>query len=129
MSTCSSLDSMISVEPYTESLDSRILVDEYDDCDALSGMDEEPLETQQVRDAPSSSSVVTSICFKRIPHRVSSKSFEYLTSEHQLRIDTVKKCCLSECLVEFRKKELQSVRLYCISLNGEEQDTFLAAHL
>ena len=129
MSTCSSLDSMISVEPYTESLDSRISVDEYDDCVALSSMDEDPLETQQVRDAPGSSSVVTPICFKRIPRRVSSKRFQYLTSEHQLRIDSVKKCCLSDCLVKFGKKELHSVRLYYFSLNGEEQDTFLAARL
>ena len=92
-------------------------------------MDEDPLETPQVRDAPGSSSVVTPICFKRIPRRVSCKHFEYLTSEHQLRISIVKKCCLSKFLVMFGKKELQPVRLYYFSLNGEEQDTFLAARL
>ena len=61
--------------------------------------------------------------------RVSSKSFEYLTSEHQLWIDIVRKSCFSESLAKFGKKELQSVRFYYFSLNGIEQDMFLAAHL
>jgi hypothetical protein len=75
------------------------------------------------------SSSTTPISFKRISRRISSKRFDFLTSERQLLIDIAKKCCSLECLSKFGKKMLKQVRIQYFSLNGEEENIFLADRL
>ena len=83
----------------------------------------------EVLEGQSSSSTLAPMCFKRVLRRVSSKRLEFLTSEHQLQHDISKKCCLSSCLSKKGRRGLQDVRNLYFSLNGEEQDTFLADRL
>ena len=129
MSSASSLDSKISVEPYSASLDSRITVEEYDTSIAMSEMEGPSSQDDVPRESPGTSSMLTPICFKRVPRRVSYKRLEYVTSERQILMDINKQCCLSNCLAKIGKKGLQSIRQCYFSLNGEEQDTFLVARL
>ena len=81
MSPTTSLDSKILVEPYTKSLDSKIPVEEYDTSIALSEMEGSSSKDDVSTDSPGTSSMLTPICFKRVPHCVSYKQLEYLIFE------------------------------------------------
>ena len=128
MSSVSSLDSKISVDPYTDSLNSKISV-EHDSSVALSELEGCSSEDVVSRDSPCTSSMLTPICFKRVPRRVSYKRLEYLTSECPILMDIAKRCCLLNCMARIGKKGLSLLRQCYFSLNGEEQDTFLVARL
>ena len=83
----------------------------------------------EILDGQSCSSTPTPMCFKRVPHHVRSKRLEFLTSDHQPQHDILKKCFFSSCLAKIRRRGLQGIRPSYFSLNGEEQDTFLADRL
>ena len=123
------MDSKISIEPYTASLDSRITVEECDASMPMSEMEGHSSQDDVPRDSPGTSSMLTPICFKRVPLRVSYKILEYLTFEPQILMDISKKCCLSNCLAKLGKMGLHSIRQCYFSLNGEVKDTFLVARL
>ena len=129
MAHSASLDSRISVDPYSCSLDSRISVQEYRITSTPLEPDEYTSTPQPVLDGHSASSTPAPMRFKRVPRRVSSKRLEFLTSDHQLHHDVLKKCCQSECLSKIGKRGLQAIRHVYFSLNGEEQDTFIADRL
>ena len=92
-------------------------------------IEEHDPKASEVLDGQSSSSTTAPMCFKRVPRRVSSKRLEFLTSKHQLQHDISKKCCLASCLSKSGRRGLHDVRNLYFSLNGEEQDTFLADRL
>ena len=52
-----------------------------------------------------------------------------MTSDRQIAIDTSRSCCGSQCLSKFGKTNLRVLREKYLSLNGEEQDTFLISHI
>jgi hypothetical protein len=95
MSSSTSLDSRISVEPYSVSLDSRISVDDYIDSFLCSDLEDHNFKTKEVKDREDSLPSPTPICFQRVPRRVIPKRLEYLTSERQILIDVSKDCCQS----------------------------------
>jgi hypothetical protein len=74
----SSISLKISAEPFNLSIDSQILVDDYDAFQKYL----EVLVT--ILDDTDISSSSTPISFKRIPCHISSKRFDFLTSECQL---------------------------------------------
>ncbi len=134
-----SLDSRISIEPYAISLDSRISVEDYNEIHSISEQTHNSIN-QNIQDGslrhsvdevddPEVSSSTGPLRFERIPRHVSAKRFDFLTSERQLIIDSAKNCCLSECLSKIGRRGLKQIRLGYLSLNGEEQDTFLAGRL
>ena len=125
----SSIDTRISVDPYSGSLDSRISVEEYTSLTHELQLDGEISEREEMLIETCVFDTPEPMRFKRVPRRVSSKRLEFLTSEHQLLRDVAKKCCLAECLVKSGKHGLKSIRHWYLSLNGEEQDTFLADRL
>ena len=129
MSSTPSLDSRISVEPYSVSLDSRISVEDYQTLTSQVPTDEHNSQAQQLSDDQCALSTPVPMCFKRVPRRVSSKRLEYLTADHQLLQDIAKRCCLSDCMSKIGKKGLKALRHWYFSLNGDEQDTFLADRL
>ena len=124
-----SVDSRILIEPYSISLDPRISIGEFNELVSVSTLDEKTLNNQTVDDSTCNFSTPAPLCFKRFLRHVSSKRFEYMTFEHQLLIDSAKTCCLANYLPKFGKKSLKEVRLWYLSLNGDEQDTFLADRL
>ena len=107
MSSSSVVDSRISIEPYSISLDSRISVGEFNELVGVSTLDEKTLNNQTVDDSTCNFSTPTPLCFKRVPRRVSSKRLEYMTSERQLLIDSAKTCCLANCFPMFGKNSLK----------------------
>ncbi len=129
MPSSTSLDSRISVDPYSSSLDSRISVEDYKLQVEQVELEKHNSKPSEILDGQSCSSTPTPMCFKRVPRRVSSKRLEFLTSDHQLQHDISKKCCLSSCLAKIGRRGLQGIRHSYFSLNGEEQDTFLADRL
>ena len=69
------------------------------------------------------------LTFRRIPRQVSSKRFNFLCSDRQVICDSIKSCCGNDCLAKFGKANLRVLRQKYLSLNGEEQDTFLISHM
>ena len=127
MSTTSSLDSRISVGPYSVSLDSRISVDDYTNSLVCSNRITScsSFQDHNLMNREGELSSLAPICFKRVPRQVNPKRLEYLTSEHQILIDVSRDCCQSSCLHILGKKAFKEIRVWYFSLNGEEQDTFL----
>ena len=69
------------------------------------------------------------LTFKRVPRQVSVKRFTFLCSDRQIVCDSSKTCCGNLCLSKFGKANLRVMREKYLSLNGEEQDTFLISHM
>ena len=67
--------------------------------------------------------------FQRVPRQVSVKRYNFLCSDRQISIDICKVCCGSLCLSKFGKANLRGLRQKYLSLNGDEQDTFLIANM
>ena len=72
---------------------------------------------------------VSPLFFKRVSRRISRDRFAFVTSEAQLTLDVNKTCCARGCMATIGKQNLQSLRRYYFSLNGDEQDTYLMTHL
>ena len=72
---------------------------------------------------------VSPLFFKRVSRRISRDRFAFVTSDAQLTLDVNKPCCARGCMATIGKQNLQSLRRYYFSLNGDEQDTYLMTHL
>ena len=73
--------------------------------------------------------VTKPLTFKRVPRQVSVKRYNFLCSDRQIVCDSSKTCCGNLCLNKFGKSNLRIMREKYLSLNGEEQDTFLISHM
>ena len=69
------------------------------------------------------------LIFKRVPRQVSYKRFNFRCSDRQIICDSSKSCCGNLCLNKFGKINLRRMQEKYLSLNGEEQDTFLILHM
>ena len=67
--------------------------------------------------------------FRRVPRQVIVKQYNFLCSNRQIAIDICKVCCGNLCLSNFGKENLRGLRHSCLSLNGDEQDTFLISYM
>ena len=69
------------------------------------------------------------LIFKRVLGQVSYKRFNFLCSNHQIICNSSKSCCGNLCLNKFGKINLRRMREKYLSLNGDEQDTFLISRM
>jgi hypothetical protein len=99
-SNSSSIDTRISVDPYSGSLNSRISVEDYTSLTHELKLDGEISEREEMLIETGVFDTLEPMRFKRVPCHVSSKCLEFLTSEHQLLRDVAKICCLAECLAK-----------------------------
>ena len=67
--------------------------------------------------------------FQRVPRQESVKRYNFLCSDCQIAFDTGKPCCGNLCLSKFGKENLRGLRHKYLSLNDNEQDTFLIANM
>ena len=67
--------------------------------------------------------------FRRIPWQVSVKRYNFLCSNRQIVFDTSKPYSGNLCLLRFGKENLRGLRHSYLSLNGDEQDTFLISYM
>ena len=78
---------------------------------------------------PNDECVSMPLNFRRVPRQVSVKRYNFLCSDRQISIDLCKLCSGSLCLSKFGKTNLRGLREKYLSLNGDEQDTFLVSHM
>ena len=157
MSSKSSENSLFSIEPIAFSDNSLFSIEEYshikkNKCQIKNIEDEEqnlttifsiePLNLGESRYIqvdkidvessllnPNDEVVSMPLKFRRIPRQVSVKRYNFLCSDRQISIDLCKLCCGSLCLSKFGKTNLRGLREKYLSLNGDEQDTFLVSHM
>ena len=156
MSSTSSRISLFFVDPFTLSNNSLFYVDEYNylhvknkehqslNCDVTkrsnsmfsidplnsssSELSKQCVDSGKVDTSIDEACVKEPINFRKIPRQVSSKQLNFLTSDRQIVLDTNKSCCGSLCLSKFGKANLRGLQQKYLSLNGDEQDTFLISH-
>ena len=157
MSSTSSKSSLFSIEPFKLSNNSLFSIEEYNHinnkrCHVESNDDVgqssnslfsiEPFNLGRLRN----NKVVTnhedsSLCnvdedcvnkplnFQRVPRQVSVKRYNFLCSDRQIAFDICKPCSGNLCLSKFGKANLRGLQQKYLSLNGDEQDTFLISHM
>ena len=149
MSSSTSRTSLFSIAPFSLSDNSYFSIEEYDHkkhsrlkqksvapstSNSLFSIDpvDGPLHASLQADDSSSidnNSITKPLAFKRVPRQVSEKRFNFLCSDRQLLCDLNKSCCANLCLSTYGKSRLRETRQKYLSLNGEEQDTFLLSHM
>ena len=67
--------------------------------------------------------------FKRVSRQVSVRRFNFLCSDRQIICNSSKSCCVNLCLTKFERINLRRMREKYLSLDGDEQDTFLISHM
>ena len=157
MSSTSSKNSLFSVEPFTLSNNSLSSIDEYNHgAIKMSQLEDSNLDISKSEtsffsidpfisggihpreDVPNSERVDSSsdgVCvnqpihFRRIPWQVSIKRYTSLCLDSQIAFDTSKPCCGNLCFTKFGKANMRGLRQKYLSLNGDEQDTFMISHM
>ena len=90
---------------------------------------EDGLSSERVDSSSDGVCVNKTIHFRRIQRQVSLRRYNFLCSDRQIAFDTSKPCCGNLCFTKFGKANMRGLRQKYLSLNGDEQDTFMISHM